>query len=133
MAKVVSMSEAASIALHGMILVGRSKGVSINVDQISEITSSSRHHVAKVMQRLAKDGFVGSYRGPNGGFFLLRKAEEISLLEIYEAIEGKVIPTTCPMDKQVCNFDRCFMNNIAADLTLQFKNYMQGQTLANYL
>lgn len=133
MAKIVSLSEAASIALHAMILVGRSKGGSINVDEIADITQSSRHHVAKVMQRLAKDGFVGSFRGPNGGFYLQKKSEDITLLEIYEAIEGKVVPTECPMDKQVCNFDQCFMNSITKNLTIQFKNYMQEQTLANYL
>jgi Rrf2 family protein len=133
MAKIVSLSEAASIALHAMILVGRSGNGSINVDKIAEICGSSRHHVAKVMQRLAKEGFVGSFRGPNGGFFLLKKAEEISLLEIYESIEGRISPSTCPMEKQVCNFDRCFMNNITYDLTMKFKDYMTSQSLASYL
>lgn len=133
MSKIVSLSEAASIALHAMILVGRSDGKPLNVDDISEICNSSRHHVAKVMQRLAKDGFVGSSRGPNGGFFLLKKPLDISLLEIYESIEGKVTLAECPMEKQVCNFDRCFLNNIARDLTLQFSNYMKSQKLADYL
>jgi Rrf2 family protein len=133
MAKIVTLSEAASIALHAMILVGRSKGESINVDEIAEVTTSSRHHVAKVMQRLAKDGYVNSSRGPNGGFFLAKKSKEITLLEIYESIEGKVIPTDCPMDKQICNFGQCFMNNITKDLTLQFKNFMDVQTLDKYL
>jgi Rrf2 family protein len=133
MAKIVTLSEAASIALHAMILVGRSKGISINVDEIAEITSSSRHHVAKVMQRLAKDGYVGSSRGPNGGFFLQKKPNQISLLGIYESIEGKINPTECPMDKQVCNFGQCFMNNITKDLTLQFREFMKKQTLDKYL
>jgi Rrf2 family protein len=133
MAKVVSLSEAVSIALHSMILIGRSKGKPVNVDKLAEATGSSRHHVAKVMQRLAKDGFVGSNRGPNGGFFLLRKPEDIVLLEIYEAIEGKLIPLTCPMEKQVCAFDKCFMNNITYDLTMQFIQYMKGQSLVNFM
>jgi DNA-binding IscR family transcriptional regulator len=72
MSKVVTLSEAASIALHSMILVGRSKK-SINVDNIAEATGSSRHHIAKIMQRLAKLGYVGSMRRPSGGFFLLQK------------------------------------------------------------
>jgi Rrf2 family protein len=133
MAKIVTLSEAASIALHAMILVGRSKRGSINVDEIAEITNSSRHHVAKVMQRLAKESFVGSTRGPNGGFYLARKPEEISLLEVYESIEGKVNPSECPMDKKVCNFGQCFMNNITKDLTLQFSQFMGNQSLAQYL
>jgi Rrf2 family protein len=133
MSKIVSLSEAASIALHAMILVGRSKGSSVNVDQIAEATGSSRHHVAKVMQRLAKDGYVGSFRGPNGGFYLLRSENDISLLEIYESIEGKITPNTCPVEKQVCNFNQCFFNNITYDLTIQFQKYMREQKLAAHL
>jgi Rrf2 family protein len=133
MSKVVSLSEAVSIALHSMILIGRSKGTSVNVDRLAEATGSSRHHVAKVMQRLAKDGFVSSFRGPNGGFYLQRDPGEILLLEIYEAIEGKLVPLTCPMEKQICAFDKCFMNNITYDLTLQFIQYMKSQSLANFL
>jgi Rrf2 family protein len=133
MSKIVSLSEAVSIALHSMILIGRAGNNSVNVDKLAEITSSSRHHVAKVMQRLAKEGFVGSYRGPNGGFYLLKKANEISLIEIYEAIEGKIVIASCPMDKQVCALDKCFMNNITHQLTSQFIGYMSKQTLANYI
>jgi Rrf2 family protein len=133
MAKIISLSEAVSIALHSMIIIGRSGSEPVNVDKLAGATGSSRHHVAKVMQRLAKDGFVGSHRGPNGGFFLLVKPEKILLLEIYESIEGKLIPATCPMDKQVCAFDKCFMNNITYNLTVQFIGYMKSQSLASFI
>jgi Rrf2 family protein len=133
MSKIVSLSEAASIALHAMILIGRSNGNSVNVDNIAKVTESSRHHVAKVMQRLAKENYVGSFRGPNGGFFLVQKPKEITLLAIYEAIEGKVIATECPMDKKVCSFDHCFFNNLTYDMTMQFRNYMLEHSLADYL
>jgi Rrf2 family transcriptional regulator, nitric oxide-sensitive transcriptional repressor len=132
MAKIISLSEAVSIALHSMILIGRSNKESVNVDKLAEATGSSRHHVAKVMQRLAKDGFVGSHRGPHGGFYLLRDPGKIFLLEIYESIEGKLVPATCPMDKQVCAFDKCFLNNITYELTVQFIQYMKSQSLANF-
>jgi Rrf2 family protein len=132
MAKIVTLSEAASIALHSMILIARSKA-SVNVDQISERIGSSRHHIAKIMQRLAKDGFVGSNRGPSGGFYLLKETHEINLLAIYESVEGKVVPSVCPMEKQICSFDKCFLNNLTYDLTKQFMNYMQQHTLADYL
>jgi Rrf2 family protein len=133
MARIVTLTEAASIALHAMVLLGRSKGNAVNVDQIAETTNSSRHHVAKVMQRLAKSGFVGSYRGPNGGFHIIRAPKKITLLEIYETIEGKIIPSSCPMEKPICSFDRCFLNNITHDMTAQFKKYLSEQTLSDYI
>ena len=101
MSKIFSLSEAGSIAIHSMVLIA-SSDTKLNVVKISERTGSSKHHVAKVLQRLVKDNFLTSNRGPHGGFELKRPAEEINLLEVYESIEGKVEITTCPMDNLIC-------------------------------
>lgn len=132
MAKIVSLTEAASIGLHGIILIARAKN-SINVLTIAERTSSSRHHVAKIMQRLVKDDFLYSQRGPNGGFVLKKAPGDINMLEIYESIEGKIEITKCPLDKPICPFGKCILNNIAQKLSLEFRDYLLSQTLDLYL
>jgi Rrf2 family protein len=132
MSKIINLSEAASIALHAMIIIARSKDP-INADKIAEIIGSSRHHVAKVMQRLIKGGYIASTRGPAGGFYLVKDKRKITLLEVYESIEGKIIASNCPVDKPVCSFDKCFVNNITYKMTLDFKNYLKSQTLSEYI
>lgn len=132
MAKIVALSEAASIALHGMVLIAKDEG-NTNVLRIADATSSSKHHVAKIMQRLVKDDFLESHRGPKGGFRLKKKPEEISFLEVFESIEGKVVASSCPLEKEVCGFDKCIMNNITRKMTLQFYDYMKEQTLEDYM
>ena len=132
MSKIVSLSEAASIALHGLILIAR-EGESLNVIKIAERTSTSKHHVAKVMQRLVKAGFLYSQRGPSGGFALKKKPEEINFLDIYETIEGNIEISTCPMEKPICPFDKCIMNNVTNKMTSEFKNYLKEQTIDQYL
>ena len=132
MAKIVTLSEAASIALHGMIIVAKAEKM-INVVQIAEMTTSSKHHVAKVFQRLVKEKFIESHRGPSGGFTMKRDASDVTLLEIYEAIEGKIEVQECPMEKQVCPFDKCILNSVTRDMTFQYRDYLKGQTLAMYL
>lgn len=132
MTKIVTLTEAASIALHGMIVVAKNEGVT-NVMQIAEITNSSKHHVAKIFQRLVKDGFLESHRGPSGGFALKRPPENITLLEIYESIEGKIEVTSCPHDKHICPFDRCIMDNVTRKMTQDFRNHLKSNTLADYL
>jgi Rrf2 family protein len=107
MAHVIKFSEAAFIALHGMVLVAKAKkGELINVVQISERLNSSKHHVAKVMQRMVKDGYLNSHRGPAGGFTLKMPVEDINLLDLYESIEGKIEIGDCPLDHPVCKFDK---------------------------
>lgn len=132
MSKIVSISEAASIALHGMILIARSDP-SINVLQIAEKTGASRHHVAKIMQRLAKNNYLSSHRGPSGGFTLKKRPEDITFLEIYEAIEGNIEITPCPLDKPICPFDKCIMNNVTNKMTEKFREHLKNQTLDQYI
>lgn len=132
MSKIVSLSEAASIALHGVILIAREKE-GMNVVKIAEATNTSRHHVAKVMQRLVKSGYLVSHRGPRGGFELKKKPEEISFLEIYETIEGTIEINTCPMDKPVCPFDKCILNNVTSQMSKEFREYLRNQTISEYI
>ncbi len=128
MAKIVSYSEAASIGMHGMVLVARS-GEIINVQKIAEATGSSRHHVAKVMQRLVKEGFLISNRGPSGGFKMGIDPRDITLLQIYEAIEGQVKVISCPHEKQVCPFEKCIMGTVVTKMTQTFRDHLSSQTI----
>ncbi len=132
MAQLISLSEAAAIGLHSMVYISSSKE-KVNVGQISEYIGSSRHHVAKVMQRLVKEEFIVSNRGPSGGFELNKKPEEITLLNIYEAIEGPINTHICFGNKVVCPFRRCIFGDLSFKMTLEFRNYMQSHTLDEYL
>ena len=115
-----------------MVLIARSADM-LNVTQIAESTGSSRHHVAKVLQRLVKDNFLSSNRGPSGGFTLKKPADQISLLQIYEAIDGVIVVSKCAMDNPICPFERCLTDNIVGKMTLEIKEYLSRQFLASYL
>ncbi len=132
MSKVIQLSEAASLAIHAMILIGRAEHI-INVNKIAEVTGCSSNHLSKVMMRLVKDNFVKSTRGPLGGFILNKKPSEITLLDIYQSIEGPIIETNCPMDHKVCPFQKCIMGGIMNKLSVEFIQYLKSQTLESYL
>ena len=133
MSKVVTISEAASIALHGLVLVAQSEDKLINVNQIAEITGSSRHHVAKVFQQIVKAGWVQSQRGPSGGFTMIKDPEEITFLNIYELIEGPIDRSFCPFGKQeTCTFRKCLLHGVTQKMTVDFIEYLEKQTLAKH-
>lgn len=132
MARIVAYSEAASIGMHGMVLIARA-GEIVNVQYIAEITGSSKHHVAKIMQRLVKEGFLLSNRGPSGGFKLNGDAKQITLLNIYEAIEGEIRVHDCPHEKPVCPFNKCILGNVVPGMTKTFRDYLEQQTLADLI
>lgn len=132
MAKIFSLSEAASIAIHSVVLIAQSDKT-MNVKMIAERTGSSRHHVAKILQRLVKEDYLSSVRGPHGGFKLIRDPKDITLLEIYETIEGHLSISECPMDNPICPFDKCIMGNIVSEMTSRFREYLTENTLDQYI
>jgi len=132
MANIVSLTEASSIALHGIILLAQVNRP-MNVIEIAEKTGSSKHHVSKIFQRLAKDGFVTSQRGPTGGFKLIADINETNLLQVYESIEGKLQVLDCPVNHPICPFNNCILGGITQEMTQLFKNYLESNTLKDFL
>jgi Rrf2 family protein len=132
MSKVVTISEAASLAIHATVLIASSDRL-INVNYIAEATGASKNHLAKVMQRLGKQGIVSSSRGPNGGFKLKRKANDLTLYDIYESIEGPIENEGCPLDRPICPFDKCLMGGIIYKVTDDLKTYLQKETIDKYI
>ncbi len=132
MSNIVQLSEAASLAIHAMVIIARSDKI-VNANHISEITGSSRNHLAKVMLTLSKMGLVKSLRGPSGGFVLAKKPEQITLLQVYESIEGKIAISECPTQKPICPFDKCLLNNILNKVTQEVKDYFANNTLKEFI
>jgi len=132
MSNIVQLSEAASLGIHAMVIIARNDRIT-NANEIAEMTGASRNHLAKVMLTLSKMGLVNSLRGPSGGFVLARKPEDITLLEVYEAIEGKIVIHECPGNKLICPFSKCILNNIMHKVTHELKNYFNNQSLKDYL
>lgn len=82
-------------------------------------------YLSKVLQGLAKTGIVTSKRGAGGGFCLSRKPEEITILDVMNAVDPIRRIKTCPLglkshSKVLCpmhaRIDRC-MGQVEATLS----------------
>ena len=64
--------------------------------------------LAKILQKLAKNGLLLSQHGTNGGYALARPPSEISAFEVIRAIEGPLFITSCVTDRRECGqMTRC--------------------------
>ncbi len=133
MAKIVNISEAVTIGIHCTILIAKEKGKQVNVNYLADVTGSSRFHIAKVLQKLVKDGFLSSTRGPSGGFYLREEPENITLLQIFESIEGRLVVSKCPIGKGACPMGACVFEDLTVRMSHEFKNYLESRTLADYM
>ncbi len=72
---------------------------------VSEIAERQRipvHFLAKIMPRLARAGLVRTSLGVGGGVTLATPADQISLLQIIQAIDGPLRLNLCSLDPQQC-------------------------------
>jgi Rrf2 family protein len=72
------------------------------IDEVSRTERIPKSFLSKIFQDLVKAGLVRSIRGAGGGFALVKDPAEISVLEIIEAIEGKIVFQRCKQLKPDC-------------------------------
>lgn len=89
--------------------------------------------LGQVMIPLKKAGLVRSKEGVNGGYQLSRPSGEISLSEIYEALEGPLQLTVCQDSSKNCSCEKiCPTKNIWSDLKSNVSSYLEKRTLAEF-
>lgn len=131
MSTVVHISEAASLAFHSMGLLAKHPSEHLTTKRIARETGASHAHLSKVLQRLAKSGLVKSTPGPRGGFTLAKPADQITLLDVYEAIEGPIEMPSCYLGKKDCLLGSCLFNGFVSSTTAQFRDYLAGKRLTD--
>ena len=118
------LSEAASLALHTMVYLAGSPGRHVSVKDIASELDVSEAHLSKVLQRLAREGLVDSVRGPRGGFTLSGGYADVSLLDIYESIEGPLHDRHCFRTTSVCNGHSCIFGDLLGNVNKQVREYL---------
>lgn len=73
-----------------------------NTREIAKAQSVPREYLAKIVQELARAGIVKTQRGVGGGITLARPPEEISLIDVLEAIEGPLTINRCFSHPREC-------------------------------
>ena len=62
----------------------------VQIKEIAQQGNIPHNYLEQLLSTLRKAGLVKSVRGAHGGYFLERKAEEITVLEILEVLEGNL-------------------------------------------
>ena len=129
---ILKISEAASIALHAMIILAKNQDKLVSVKEIASELGISANHLSKVMQRLNKAGLIDSIKGYNGGFKLVEKPENITFLRIYELIDGKLSGSTCLLAKDTCESE-CILSDLVISINKQVKDKFEKTKLSDFV
>jgi len=82
--------------------------------------------LAKIVSQLSVAGLLQTSRGARGGVSLARDPENISLLEVVEAIDGPILLNDCVADSGACQFsDECPMRPIWCEAQIDLVNKLK--------
>jgi Rrf2 family protein len=126
----LKITDAASIAIHVMACLAGADDRWVAQHEIAEELEISENHLAKVCQRLVKSGLISAHRGPNGGIKLLGDPIKITLLDVYQAIEGPMTTDYCLLKRKTCPGQSCLMGGLVESVTRQIRDYFSETTIS---
>jgi Rrf2 family protein len=88
--------------IHCLLWLVGPDGTSMSSRELAELQGVSPSFVAKIFPKLEKAGIVAASEGVRGGYRLARPANEISFLQIVDAIEGEKPLFDCQEVRERC-------------------------------
>ena len=103
-----------------------------SVGEIAQRMNIPKSFLAKILQRLVREGIVESIRGMKGGFRLLRRPDDITLLEVFTAMQGVAPVNTCAIDKRRCRMSAaCAVHSIWAEIRSDVERRLSAQKISS--
>jgi Rrf2 family protein len=85
------LSARADYALRAAIELAAAREGHVTAEQLAQAQHIPGKFLETILTHLRRSGLVRSQRGPDGGFWLARPANEISLADIIRAIDGQLL------------------------------------------
>jgi Rrf2 family protein len=117
-------------------ILSRPPGQTTSAREIAERYNIPAELMAKVLQKLAKDGLLQSAQGVHGGYVLAVEPAQINVAAIVESIDGPIGIVECVISGEECKCLQystgvCNINEPFARIQGQFKNFLSGISLAD--
>ena len=111
-----------------------SAGLSTQVKDISARQAISPRYIEQIFQKLKRAGIIKSIRGPSGGYYLAKKAGEISVGDVVRATEGplRLVHCTGPANngRKTCDrMEQCVVRDVWTEATDRLMAYLDSVTL----
>jgi Rrf2 family protein len=105
-----------------------------STSQIAQEQQIPPSFLAKIVSQLSVAGLLQTSRGARGGVSLARTPDQISLLEVVEAIDGPILLNECVGENGACTFgDDCPMKPIWCDAQAELVERLNTTNFANFI
>jgi Rrf2 family transcriptional regulator, nitric oxide-sensitive transcriptional repressor len=127
------ISQTAEYALRAVVYLADQDGRSCTTARISEGTQVPAGYLAKIMQSLSRSGVVNSQRGLHGGFTLVSSPDELSVLEVINAVDPIQRFHECPLKIPHHGPDLCPLHRQLDDAGKMLEQMFGDSTIAKLL
>lgn len=101
--------------------------------QIAQEQQIPPSFLAKIVSQLSVAGLLQTSRGARGGVSLARSPEDISVLEVVEAIDGPILLNECVANQGACTFgDNCSMRPLWCDTQAELVSRLKATTFDQF-
>ena len=98
------LSRTSVYAIYGLsCLAKHPSGRLVPMSSISRNTGLPAKHLAKIFRTLVRAGVLRAVPGPKGGFALAKPAGKISVLEVFDLLEGPLGRQACVLKQRPCS------------------------------
>ena len=129
----MKLSNKGRYAVMAMADLAKNNGnTPISLTEISLRQGISLSFLEQLFLRLKKNNLVLSARGPNGGYVLSKKPEDIKLSNIINAVDEKVKTLGCKKEsKKSCNGKsiKCITHDLWNELEIHINSFFEKNTL----
>jgi Rrf2 family protein len=129
----VLFSQTAEYALRAVVYLADNPDKPQAGSQIARATRISPGYLSNVMHALVKAGLVKSRRGMGGGFTLARPAEQITILEVINAVDPIERIETCPLGLTSHGTRLCALHRKLDDAIAHLQTTFAGSTIEDIL
>lgn len=91
------LPKTAEYALRAAVWLARDVGQTESANDLAEATKVPRRYLHKVLQGLVHAGLVRSQPGPGGGYALAKSPEQITILDVVNAVAPLERIRRCPL------------------------------------
>ena len=124
-------------AVMALVDLGRFNNVNpVSLRDISLRQGISLDYLEQIFSKLRKNEIVQSVRGTQGGYILNKKAKEIKLTNIFDAVDEKVKTVQCKKEsKKGCNGKaiKCVAHNLWDELESHINSFFEKKSLEDLL
>ncbi len=130
----MQITRQADYAVRAVLYLARNGDQRTATSMIAEKQRIPPSFLAKIVSQLSIAGLLHTSRGARGGVSLARAPQEITLLEVIEAIDGPIQLNECVGDAGACSFDDdCPLRPVWCDAQEQLVNKLKGTNFADMI